>query len=138
MRNGAHQNWSVSVRIQSHSLFRGGREGFFVKICHLIQWCYFGHCCSQTFKAGIKILDTLNLFKKRWGWSSFYIYFRIKSEKNRRFSKIYFRMTIVKFLIQLHLFLCKSKRQWNSKSISSTERQTARLDLWAFYLSFIE
>lgn len=36
-------------------------------------------------------------------------------------------MTIVKFLIWLHLFLCKSKRQWNKKSIS-TERQTARLD----------
>lgn len=59
---------------------------------------------------------------------NFYIYFRMKSEKNRRFSKIYFRMTIVKVLIRLHLFLCKSKRQWNSKSISSTERQTARLD----------
>lgn len=42
---------------------------------------------------------------------NFYIYFRMRSEKNRRFSKIYFRttMTIVKFLIRLHLFLCKSK-----------------------------
>lgn len=59
---------------------------------------------------------------------SFYIYFRMKSEKNRRFSKIYFRMTIVKFLIRLHLFLCKSKTQRNSKSISSTEWLTARLD----------
>lgn len=55
-------------------------------------------------------------------------YLRIKSEKNWRVSKIYFRMTIIKFLIRLHLFLCKSKTQRNSKSISSTERQTARLD----------
>lgn len=63
----------------------------------------------------MRLIEFLHLFpRKIW--------------ENRRFSKIYFRMTIVKFLIQLHLFLCKSKRQWNSKSISSTERQTARLD----------